>query len=450
MRSDMASMQVLDEKENALRLLGFRGFDPEFGKVFQLCGPDAATSCSMARQRGGRVIVPDVETCDFLVGTTIDNYRKAGIRAAQSTPLLSRGGKLVGMISTHWRNRHQPAERNLRILDILARQAADLIESKQAQAAVQQLAAIVEQSDDAIVTKDLSGTITTWNNGAERLFGYTAEEAIGQHITMLIPPDRRSEEDGIIERIRRGQRVDNFDTVRRHKTGSLLDISVGISPIKNAQGKVVGASKIARNISERKRAEAQIVTLAREAEHRAKNILANVQATVRLSHADTPEGLKRSIEGRIQALANVHRLFVQSRWGGVDLCTLVTEELSPYCQQDEERALISGPVLLLEPDTAQAVAVTLHELTTNAAKYGALSVPEGRVQIEWSRAADGRVVLRWAETGGPPVKPPTRHGFGMRVVDNMIRTHLKGEIKVDWRAGGLTCEMTLAVAQASQ
>jgi PAS domain S-box-containing protein len=335
-------------------------------------------------------------------------------------------------------------------LDILARQAADLIESKQAQAAVQQLAAIVEQSDDAIVTKDLSGTITTWNNGAERLFGYTAEEAIGQHITMLIPPDRRSEEDGIIERIRRGQRVDNFDTVRRHKTGSLLDISVGISPIKNAQGKVVGASKIARNISERKRAEAQIVTLAREAEHRAKNILANVQATVRLSHADTPEGLKRSIEGRIQALANVHRLFVQSRWGGVDLCTLVTEELSPYCQQDEERALISGPVLLLEPDTAQAVAVTLHELTTNAAKYGALSVPEGRVQIEWSRAADGRVVLRWAETGGPPVKPPTRHGFGMRVVDNMIRTHLKGEIKVDWRAGGLTCEMTLAVAQASQ
>jgi PAS domain S-box-containing protein len=451
MRSDKASMQVLDDRENALRLLAFRGFDPEFGKVFELCRPDSGTSCNVARQLGRRVIVPDVETCDFIVGTTASHdLRKSGIRAVQSTPLISRSGKLLGMISTHWRHPHQPGERNLRMLDLLARQAADLIESKQAQAAVQQLAAIVESSADAIVTKDLNAVITSWNQGAERLFGYTAAEAIGQHITILIPPDRRSEEDGFIERIRRGQRVEHFETVRRHKNGSLIDISLMISPLKNAKGKIVGASKIARNISERKRSEAQIVTLAREAEHRAKNILANVQATVRLSQADTPEGLKRSIEGRIQALANVHRLFVQSQWGAVDLHTLVKEELSPYCQEDDERASISGPVLLLETDMAQSIAVTLHELTTNAAKYGALSVPEGRVQIEWSPAADGRVVLRWSETGGPPVKPPTRHGFGMRVVDSMICKHLKGEINVDWRAGGLMCEMTLVVAQAAQ
>jgi two-component sensor histidine kinase len=97
---------------------------------------------------------------------------------------------------------------------------------------------------------------------------------------------------------------------------------------------------------------------------------------------------------------------------------------------------------------AQAIAVTLHELTTNAAKYGALSVPKGRVEIEWSQAPDGRLVLRWTETGGPRVTPPTRHGFGTRVVETMIRKHLKGEVNVDWRADGLICEIALLVTQA--
>jgi two-component sensor histidine kinase len=191
--------------------------------------------------------------------------------------------------------------------------------------------------------------------------------------------------------------------------------------------------------------EEQISILAREAEHRAKNVLATVQATVHLSHADTPDGLKHAIAGRIQALANVHALFVQSRWSGAELHSLVTQELSPYCQDGETRARIDGPNLLLEPSTAQTIAVTLHELATNAAKYGALSVPNGHVQIQWSRAADGRLVLRWTETGGPPAKPPTRKGFGTQVIERMIGGQLKGEMRFDWRAEGLACEIALPV-----
>jgi PAS domain S-box-containing protein len=450
MRSDMASMQVLDTNKNALRLLAFRGFDPDFKDVFQWVRPETGTACSAARRLARRVIVPDVETWELIAGTpALDDHRKADIRAVQSTPLMSRGGQLVGMISTHWRNPHQPDERSLRMLDILARQAADLIESKQAQAAAQQLAAIVESSDDAIITKDLSDNITSWNKGAERIFGYLAEEAIGKHITIVIPPGYRDEEDRIIERIRRGQRVEHYETVRQRKHGSLIDISLTVSPIKNQQGKIVGASKIARDISGRKRAEAQIVTLAREAEHRTKNILANVQATVHLSRSETPEGLKRSIEGRIQALANVHRLFVQSRWAGADLQSVIQEELSPYSQGQEKRASIDGPALLLQPDMAQAIAVTLHELTTNAAKYGALSVPEGRVQIEWSRIPDGKVRLRWTETNGPPAKRPTRPGFGTHAMESMIRDHLAGELNFDWQTSGLICEIKFAMAQAA-
>ena len=131
----------------------------------------------------------------------------------------------------------------------------DLTERKCAEQAAEHLASIVESSDDAIVSKDLDGIIRTWNCGAERLFGYKAAEVIGRPITILIPPDRLDEEPGILARIRRGERVDHYETVRRHKDGSLIDISLTVSPMRDAKGAIVGASKIARDITERKRAE---------------------------------------------------------------------------------------------------------------------------------------------------------------------------------------------------
>jgi two-component sensor histidine kinase len=222
-----------------------------------------------------------------------------------------------------------------------------------------------------------------------------------------------------------------------------MDVSLTISPIRNAQGKIIGASKVARDITERKRAEKQISILAREAEHRAKNVLATVLATVHLTQSDTPEGFKHAIEGRIQALANVHRLFVESRWTGAELHSMANDELAAYSKGREGRVQIDGPSVFLEPNAAQAIAVSLHELATNAAKYGALSVPEGQVRLEWSRERDGRLVLRWSEQGGPPVAPPTRRGFGGRVMENMVRGQMNGEIRFDWRVEGLECEITI-------
>jgi two-component sensor histidine kinase len=222
-----------------------------------------------------------------------------------------------------------------------------------------------------------------------------------------------------------------------------------VSPVKNAQGKVIGASKIVRDITEHKRSEAQISILACEAEHRTKNILATVQATVHLTQSETSDGLKSAIEGRIQALANVHALFVESRWAGAHLSNLVTQELSPYCQDVETRARIEGPDLLLEPYAAQTIAVTLHELATNAAKYGALSVPDGRVHVTWSGAEKGPLTLRWTETGGPIVTSPTRKGFGTRVMERMIRDQLKGKMHFDWHTDGLVCEIALPASTAA-
>ena len=305
------------------------------------------------------------------------------------------------------------------------------------------LASIVEFGDDAIVSKNRDGIITSWNRGAERIFGYLAEEVSGKPITILIPPERHHEEDVILERIRRGDRVDHFETIRRRKDGNLIDMSLTISPVRDANGKVVGASKIARDISERKRSEAQISVLAREAEHRAKNLLANVKAVVHLSQAGTPDGLKEAIEGRIKALAIVHSLFVQSRWRGAELGNLVKQELSPYSHEGEERTRIDGPTVMLKPDVAQAIAMALHELATNAAKYGALSRAKGEVHVKWSFAADDRVMLRWTEAAGPPVNPPTHKGFGTDVIGAMIRAHVGGDMRLDWRTEGLVCEIAL-------
>jgi PAS domain S-box-containing protein len=322
----------------------------------------------------------------------------------------------------------------------------DVTARRLAEDAALRLAAIVESSDDAIVGKDLDGIITSWNTGAERIFGYMAEEIIGKPISILIPPDYQKEEEAIIERIRRGQRVEHFETVRQRKHGSLIDLSMTISPVKNSRGKIIGASKIASDITERKRNDAQIVMLAHEAEHRTKNILATVQAAVRLSHSNTPDELKRVIEGRINALAKVHALFVESRWTGAQLHSLVTQELLPYRDGRVERVRIDGPTVMLEPNTAQAIAISLHELATNAAKYGSLSAADGDVEVAWSWTVGGQLSLRWTESGGPTVAPPTHRGCGTRIVENIIGGQPGAKVRFDWRAPGLTCEIALLLA----
>jgi two-component sensor histidine kinase len=170
-----------------------------------------------------------------------------------------------------------------------------------------------------------------------------------------------------------------------------------------------------------------------------------VLATVRLSHADAAPDFKQLIEGRINALAKVRGLFVQSRWTGAELYALVTQELSPFFDETEKRVRINGPPLMLEPNAAQTVAISLHELATNAAKYGSLSASGGRIEITWTLTADEKLKLSWVELNGPAVAPPTRRGFGTRIVENMIG-QLKGEVRLDWREQGLRCEIELPLA----
>jgi PAS domain S-box-containing protein len=271
MRSDFATMQVLRQDREELHLLASRGLTPEGAKVWEWVGHATDSTCGQALRTGKRSIADDVTTCAYLAGTPgMTALLEAGIHAAQSTPLVSRTGTLLGMISSHWRNPHAPTARDLRLLDILARQAADLLEQRQVQGVLRTseegykatrllLGAIVESSDDAIISKDLNGVITSWNQSAERMFGYTAEEAVGKTVaSLLIPPDRQEEEPQILARLRRGERMDHIETIRRKKDGSVLDISLTISPVRDEHGQIVGASKIARDITQRKAYEKRV------------------------------------------------------------------------------------------------------------------------------------------------------------------------------------------------
>lgn len=456
--ADMGSMQMLAPERGELRLLAWRGFHPESAAFWEWVRLDSGSTCGQALSAGTRVVVPDVEACDVMAGTAdLDSYRKSRIRAVQSTPLISRSGRLLGMISTHWCEPHRPAERALRLLDVLARQAADLIERGQTEVALREseqrfrsLAAIVEFNHDAIIGMDLDGMITSWNKGAERMYGYTAEEMTGKSVMSLVPPDRHQEETTILARISRGERVDSYDTVRACKDGRTVDVLLTVSPVKDDAGRLIGASKIARDITERKRMERDVQLLSREVDHRAKNLLSVIHAMVEFSNADTTGNLKSVILGRVRALARAHTLLTQSRWTGADLARLVEEELSPYRSKQVLRAEVGGPDVRLAPGQAQSIAIVIHELTTNAVKYGALSMPTGRVRVDWLHAEDGRLLLRWAEFDGPAVEEPRHEGFGTHVITQILRHQLNGDVRFDWRPEGLVCEIALPNLPAAQ
>jgi PAS domain S-box-containing protein len=201
-----------------------------------------------------------------------------------------------------------------------------------------------------------------------------------------------------------------------------------------------------REIAERKTAEARLTTVAGEVDHRAKNMLALVQAMVRLTKAETLPEYTAALTGRINALAHAHALLAQSRWDGADLMQIVDDELAPYRRNDGANVTVSGPSVRLNPVAAQAVTMAIHELVTNAVKYGALSTPAGRVELSWQLVASSRLTIQWTESGGPPVRKPTRTGFGTTAVDQMIRHQLGGDVRLHWRPEGVACEMVVPIA----
>lgn len=306
------------------------------------------------------------------------------------------------------------------------------------------LAAIVENSNDAIISKTLDGIITTWNRGAEELFGYSAEEATGQPITMLIPDERLSEEDEILSRLRAGQKVDHFETIRRRKDGVLIEISVTVSPVANEAGTILGASKIARDIGAQKRAFAQQSLLLREMHHRIKNLFTLTAGLVSLSARATTggEAFVSDLHARLRALARAHELTMPdlsdapAAPNATTVRALLDAILTPHASRSDIRISITGCDAPLAGNALTSMALLLHELTTNAAKYGALSVLDGHLAVDFSADA-GTLLMVWTETNGLMTPAQDRvAGFGS-TLESAAVTGLEGALSREWRADGL-------------
>ncbi|PWK69933.1 PAS domain S-box protein [Aminobacter sp. AP02] len=320
----------------------------------------------------------------------------------------------------------------------------DISVQKRAEEQNQLLASIVESSDDAIVSKDLCGVIQSWNAGASRLFGYSAEEAIGQHIGMLIPADRQSEEDLIIGKVRNGERVDHFDTIRRRKDGRLVAISLTVSPVRSASGKVIGASKIARDVSERKDSENRIRLLLREVNHRVKNQFAVILSMIRETgkHTPTVAEFDRQIRNRIMALSRSQDLLVDGDWRGATLADLVDDQIRPFAA--EHRLEVSGEPITLSIVAVQNLGMAFHELATNSAKHGALSSAKGTVHVEWTLSDRFRLI--WKESNGPAVEKASRSGFGKVVLERVAPAALNGVGHLSFQPEGVTWTLDAPIA----
>lgn len=354
---------------------------------------------------------------------------------------VRKDGNLVWVTNSASGVRDRSADRIRRAVSVVT----DISERKRAQEVERRLAAIIASSDDAILSTDLNMMITSWNSGAERLYGHSAEEAIGHSVMMLVPDDRSEEEPAILAQIRAGQKVEPYETKRRHSDGKLVDVLLSVSPIYDTYGRIVGASKIAHDISAKKEAEHLQSVLAGELNHRVKNVLATVMAISRqtLGRDDVDKASVETFDARLASMARAHDLLIHGKWEEADLMAVINQALSPY---PRERFEISGPAIKLAPRTVVSISLALHELATNAAKYGALSVPDGHVAIIWSSEAGDtdRLKLRWQETGGPTVKPPTRKGFGSRLIENLLAAELNGKVKISYEPSGLTCEVDAA------
>jgi two-component system, sensor histidine kinase len=325
---------------------------------------------------------------------------------------------------------------------------ASTLERRQAalEASEARFRAVVETAADGIITINAQGIIESVNPEAERLFGYTRDQLIGQNVRILMPSPDGEHHDGYLSRyLRTGEaRIIGIgrEVMGRRKDASTFPLFLSIGEFSlDGERYFTG---IVRDVTERKRAEERQRLLSAEVDHRAKNLLATIQAMVLLTKRDTVSiaDFTRTLVGRLHALGRAHDLLARDKWTGASLHDIIRNEFHAFARAGRARLSVLGEDARLSPRAAQTLSLALHELTTNAAKHGALSVPEGRVEIR-SRVDGPHLELTWTETDGPEVKPPSAHGFGSVIVERSIAHELGGTAELLFERSGLRCEIRI-------
>jgi PAS domain S-box-containing protein len=287
-----------------------------------------------------------------------------------------------------------------------------------------------------------------WDAGQYRIFGVDplSFDVTSDNVQALLHPDDADSLRRVIAHFEKGGRAYETEFRIRRPDGEVRWCVGTAAATADKGGRVVRLSGVTVDITERKRAEERQNLLAREVDHRAKNALALAQSIVRLTRASDVKDYVQAVEGRISALARVHTILSLSNWEGAEIGRLAEEEIAPYSSGDQIE--LDGTELQLQPATAQTLALALHELVTNSAKYGALSTLAGRLKIRWEVRGEALQIV-WEERDGPPVEKPISRGFGTRSVIASIETQLGGRAEFDWRAEGLVCCLTVPLAIAT-
>ncbi len=319
----------------------------------------------------------------------------------------------------------------------------DVTDRRRAVESSRQLAAIVDSTSDAIISIDAEGLINSWNAGAGKIFGFSAPEMIGKALAAMRDPAQVGKLPDCLAQFRDGASTLHYEMSRLRADGTPVWVSVTESPLRDHSGALLGASSIARDITNRRLAERHRDILVGELNHRVKNSLAIVQAIASQTlRGDVSLPDARSAFGaRLRAMSRAHDLLVDANWTGSDLASVIHATIEPH-QGEPSRFTVAGPYVALTPQIAVTFSLALHELSTNAAKYGALSVPEGRVDIAWTinGAADApQLCWQWAETGGPPAKAPNRVGFGTGLIEKVLPMELFGKVRVSYLESGVVC-----------
>lgn len=333
------------------------------------------------------------------------------------------------------------------VIDIEARRSMEAERDR----ATSLLLAFVEAVPGAVYAKRRDGRVMICNRGFANSVGQDPDSCVGKTDVELRADKSQAEavmeSDAAVMQKGEVQQIEEQITLPDGRLSYWLSIK---APFRDRYGAVIGLVGASVDITERREAEERERLLAREVDHRSKNLLGVVRSVVQLTRASDIEGLKTSVSGRIQSLARVHSLLAAGRWEGVNMDQLIRDELAPYMRPAGGRAIVSGAPLWLRPASAQAMALTIHELTTNAVKYGALSSAEGSLNVSWLMVDKGgrrMLELSWIERGDGTAAEPTNSGFGSILIRSSVERQLGGSVTFNWEATGLQCLISVPAEQ---
>lgn len=312
---------------------------------------------------------------------------------------------------------------------------------------------LLEALPTAVYTTDSEGRLTFYNKAAGDMWGYRpALGALWCGSWRLYWPDGRPmshDECPMAIALRDDRSVRGMEAIAERPDGTRVPFIPYPTPLHDASGRLVGAVNMLIDITARKRSERRLRLLAREVDHRTKNMLAVIQGLVHFTRAETARDFADAIEGRIMALARAHSLLSDNQWDGADIRILVEQELETHRVVHGDRIRVHGKSVILDAAAAQSTALIFHELVTNAAKHGALRADAGRVDAYWTCDSSGQLSLIWMETGGPSTSPPQHKGFGLTLIERTIADQLDGKVEFDWHATGLICRCQIPIGQGA-